>query len=180
MVVRQSRTGQAGPTIGKRHDLHYHGLTNGGVTTHFNFQYDDSLGGSGGIEPARTNAVIAACEGDYNLMSGWFGGGVNVTGMTVQVTTGSNGASWSGSATSSTVQLKPNGLGFDNSSDMLRYLMVAEITEIFMMAQGIGWFQGGDEGSKGEGLSRFLSCQFLVTVCWAPAPRRRSRSPICG
>ena len=26
----------------------------------------------------------------------------------------------------------------------------------------MGWFQGDDEGSKGEGLSRFLSGQFLV------------------
>jgi hypothetical protein len=26
----------------------------------------------------------------------------------------------------------------------------------------VGWFQGDDEGSKGEGLSRFLSGQFLV------------------
>lgn len=147
------------------------GLTNGGVTTHYSFQYDDSLAQSAanpnGPEPARTNAVIAACEGDYTLMSGWFGGGVNVTGMAVQVTPQTNGASWSGSATSSTVILKPGALGFDNASiavqaELLRYLIVAEVTEIFMMAQGKGWFQGSDEGSKGEGLSRFLSCQFLI------------------
>jgi hypothetical protein len=31
-----------------------------------------------------------------------------------------------------------------------------------MMGQDIGWFQHNDEGSKGEGLSRFLSGQFLV------------------
>jgi hypothetical protein len=71
------------------------GLTNGGVTAHYNFSYDDSFAGPGGAEPARTNAVIAQCENDYNLMSGWFGGGVNVTGMTVQVTaTNGVGASW--------------------------------------------------------------------------------------
>ena len=44
------------------------GLTNGGSTTHYKFQYDEKLGGAGGIEPARTNAVIAACEGDFNWM----------------------------------------------------------------------------------------------------------------
>jgi hypothetical protein len=46
------------------------GLTNGGVTTHYRFSYDTALGGIGGVEPARTNAVIAACEADYNLMHG--------------------------------------------------------------------------------------------------------------
>jgi hypothetical protein len=36
-------------------------------------------------------------------------GGISVTGMSVQVTTQSNGASWSGSASSSTIQLKAQG-----------------------------------------------------------------------
>ena len=138
------------------------GLTNGGVTTHYKFSYDQALGGPGGPEPARTNAVIAACEGDYNLMSGWFGGGLVVTGMSVQVTTQSNGASWSGTSTSSTIQLKAQGASYSNNPAYLRYLLIAEVTEIFMMRQGKGWFQGGDEGSKGEGLSRFLSSQFLA------------------
>lgn len=138
------------------------GLTNGGVTTHYRFSYDQALGGPGGPEPARTNAVIAACESDYNLMSGWFGGGISVTGMNVQVTTQSNGASWSGSSTSSTIQLKAQGASYSNNPAYLRYLIVAEVVEIFMMTQGTGWFQGSNEGSKGEGLSRFLSSQFLA------------------
>ena len=137
------------------------GLTNGGVTTHYRFSYDQALGGTGGTEPARTNAVIAACENDYNLMSGWFGG-LSVTGMSVQVTTQSNGASWSGTSTSSTIQLNAQGAAYSNNAAYLRYLLIAEVTEIFMMTQGTGWFQGGDEGSKGEGLSRFLSGQFLA------------------
>jgi hypothetical protein len=138
------------------------GLTNGGVTTHFKFSYDSALAAPAGPEPTRTNAVIAAVESDYNMMSGWFGGGIAVTGMTVQVTTESNGASWSGSATSSTIQLKAQGASYSNNSAYLRYLIVSEVTEIFMMAQNKGWFQSGNEGSKGEGLSRFLGGQFLV------------------
>lgn len=138
------------------------GLTNGGVTTHYKFSYDASLAGPGGVEPARTNAVIAACEADYDLMSSWFGGGLTVTGMTVQVTTQSNGASWSGSSTSSVIQLKAQGAAYSSNSAYLRYLLFAEVTEIFMMTQNAGWFQGSDEGSKGEGLSRFLSGQFLA------------------
>jgi len=96
------------------------GLTSGGVTAHYKFSYDEALGGPGGSEPARTNAVIAACETDYNLMSGWFGGGLTVTGMTVQVTTQSNGASWNGSASSSTIQLKAQGASFSNNPAYLR------------------------------------------------------------
>ncbi len=136
------------------------GLTNGGVTTHYKFSYDQALAAPAGPEPARTNAVIAACEADYNLMHGWFGGGVSVTGMSVQVTTQSNGASWNGSASSSTIQLKAQGAAYNPA--YLRYLIIAEVVEIFMMAQNIGWFQGSNEGSKGEGLSRFLSGQFLA------------------
>src|ERR1700693_3068673 len=39
------------------------GLPNGGVTTHFNFFYDPSLGGAGGVEPARINQLLAAGAG---------------------------------------------------------------------------------------------------------------------
>ncbi len=138
------------------------GLSNGGVTTHYKFSYDQALAAPAGPEPARTNAVIAACEADYNLMNGWFGGGVSVTGMSVQVTTQSNGASWSGSASSSTIKLKGQGAAYSNNPAYLRFLIIAEVVEIFMMAQNIGWFQGSNEGSKGEGLSRFLSGQFLA------------------
>jgi hypothetical protein len=138
------------------------GLANGGVTAHYRFSYDQALAAPGGPEPARTNAVIAACEADYNLMSGWFGGGLTVTGMAVQVTTQSNGASWNGTSTSSTIQLKAQGANYSNNPAYLRYLLIAEVTEIFMMTQNNGWFQGGNEGSKGEGLSRFLSGQFLA------------------
>jgi hypothetical protein len=59
------------------------GLTNGGRTAHYQFQFDDSLSAPinpGGPEPARTNAVIAACENDFNQMSGFFGNiGLDVT-----------------------------------------------------------------------------------------------------
>lgn len=138
------------------------GLTNGGVTSHYKFSYDESLAAPGGPEPARTNAVIAACENDYNLMHGWFGGNINVTGLTVQVTTDSDGASWEGSPTSATIQLKAQGAAYSNNPAYLRYLIIAEAVEIFMLAQNAGWFGTHTEGSKGEGLSRFLSGQFLV------------------
>jgi len=142
------------------------GLTNGGLTKHFSFHYDDSLSKSqanpNGPEPDRTNAVIAACESDYELISSWFDGAKAVSGLTVNVTSGSGGASWAGTSAAATVTLNPVGIGFDKSPDLLRYLLVAEVTEIFMLDQNKGWFQNTDEGSKGEGLSRFLSAQFLI------------------
>ena len=138
------------------------GLTNGGVTTHYRFSYDTALGGNGGVEPGRTNAVIAACEADYNLMHGWFGGGINLSNLTVQVTTQSNGASWNGGTGGATIQLKAQGASYSTNPIYLRYLLIAEVVEIFMLGQNSGWFQGSNEGSKGEGLSRFLSGQFLA------------------
>jgi hypothetical protein len=145
------------------------GLTNGGVTTHYHFQYDDSLSASPtnptGPEPARTNAVIAACENDYNLMSGWFG---NIpltvsTPLSVNVVLGSGGASWSGGTITLKVRNTDNGIH-------CRYVLIAEVTEMFMLAQGGGWFasDGSNEGSAGEGLSRFLASQFLISIGQPP------------
>src|SRR5207244_10169666 len=39
-------------------------------------------------------------------------------------------------------------------------------TEMFMLAQNRGWFDpgGSNEGSNGEGLSRFLASQFLIAT----------------
>lgn len=140
------------------------GLTNGGITTHYRWQYDDSLqqtaANPGGIEPARTNQAIAACEGDFNLMSGWFGNialDVNFT-IPVNVTQNGGGASWGLSGGNLTVTINPaNG-----TVTQVRYLLVAEMVEQFMRAQGLGWYGQNTEGSEGEGLSRFLAAQFLA------------------
>ena len=141
------------------------GLTNGGQTAHYAFSYDSSLqqtpGNPAGPEPARTNAVIAAAEGDFTQMTGWFGGialDVNVR-ITVNVTQNGGGAAWSLSGGNLTVTINPNVSG---STTVVRYLLVAEMVEQFMRAQGLGWYGNNTEGSEGEGLSRFLSMQFLL------------------
>ena len=157
------------------------GLTNGGVTTHFNFSFDGSFARSttnpAGPEPDRTNAVMRACENDYTFLFNCFGGGINITGINVQVATQAAdpcgygptgfGACWNGNQTSSTVRLIGSGLSYSNNPGYLRYLIISEVSEIFMMVlrdKGLnkGWFQGGNEGSKGEGLSLFLASRFLV------------------
>jgi hypothetical protein len=139
------------------------GLTNGGVTTHYRFQYDDSLSAPinpGGPEPARTNAVIAAVEGDFNLMAGWFGNialDVNFT-IPVNVTQNGGGAGWSLSGGNLTVTINPS----NGNAAFVRYLLVAEMVEQYMRAQGLGWYGNNTEGSEGEGLSRFLGAQFFI------------------
>ena len=52
--------------------------------------------------------------------------------------------------------------------DFVRYLLVSEVTEMFMASKDNGWYEptsllsGANEGSKGEGLSRFLGHQFQL------------------
>jgi hypothetical protein len=136
-----------------------------GVTAHFAFSYDDSLDSTvhpGQPEPARTNALIATCESDYQLLSDWFGG-ISLTQapanlslpISVQVSPDGGGAGWGPPIT-----LKPGS----NNTDYMRYLMISEVSEMFMKAQNKGWFapDGSNEQSCGEGLSRFLAQQFLV------------------
>jgi hypothetical protein len=131
------------------------GLTNGGLTTHYQIQYDDSLSLADGKD--RANALIAVCEADYNLMAGWFGGITLTVGypITVNITPGPYASAGWGPP----IRLTP---GDGSSIALVRYLLVSEVTEMFMLAQNKGWFGSGNEGSAGEGLSRFLAGQFLI------------------
>jgi hypothetical protein len=79
-----------------------YGLGNG-VTPHYIFQYDDSLQQT--CEPGRTNAVIAACEDDYNWLSNFF----NIPGpgpLNIYIGIGSYGAN----RTDATVSINYEGL----------------------------------------------------------------------
>jgi hypothetical protein len=131
------------------------GLTGGGVTTHYTFSYDESLTG---LEPARTNAVIASCEADYNWMQTQF---VGVTRGTTPIPTtvlpSCCGASWW------PLRLSAGG----RSSNFVRELIVAEVVEMFMAAQDRGWGYSngvGNEESCGEALSLFLLTQFQISI----------------
>ncbi len=137
------------------------GLTNGGITTHYAFSYDDALQKTStnpaGLEPDRTNALIGFAESDYTLMSGWFDGVALpfTLPISVQVANASGGAGWGPPLT-----LKPGS----NDVNYCRYLMVSEVTEMLMDSQNKGWFapDHSNEQSCGEGLSRFLAQQFLT------------------
>jgi hypothetical protein len=133
------------------------GLTGGGATTHFQFSYDGALA-TAGIEPARTNQLIAQCESDFSWMKGLFNN-IEIPyayPLSILVANLGGGAGWGPPIT-----LK----GGNGGVNVLRDLMVAEITEMFMYQQNLlnlphhGYF-GGNEQSNGEGLSHYLMEQF--------------------
>jgi len=134
------------------------GLTSGGATTHYAFSYDSSLT-AGGLEPARTQALMNAAEGDYTIMANWFAGVTMPSSrINVYVTRLTGGANNTGD-----IRLKPN----TNSPNELRCYLVSEITESFMQTQNKGWgFLPGpgatNENSFGEALSLFLTQQFAL------------------
>jgi hypothetical protein len=146
------------------------GLASGGQTTHYAISYDDSLPPADGL--LRAEQLFNHCETDFELMAGWFAGTSFEFSfpVAVHINNASGGASWDDPPDialpfgySPTVQINP---GPGTSTDFVRYLLVAEVTEMFMASKNNGWFEptsvfsGADEGSKGEGLSRFLAFQF--------------------
>jgi hypothetical protein len=148
------------------------GLPNNGTTAHYQISFDTALSTADGHN--RALGLMNSCEADFTMMGGWFSGvGFEFHfPLPVQINNLSGGASWSDApditvdfGTSPTVTLKP---GSGTPVNFLRYLLVSEVTEMFMASQKKGWYQntslfsGADEGSKGEGLSRFLGVQFQL------------------
>jgi hypothetical protein len=148
------------------------GLSNGGRTTYYQISYDDTFSDADGRQ--RALQLMNRCDFDFQIMQGWFGG-VNFQfslPINVQIADATGGASWNDPPNielpfgyNPTVTIKP---GTGTSTDFIRYLLVMEVTEMFMASQNKGWyenaglFHGADEGSKGEGLSRFLGRQFVI------------------
>lgn len=134
-------------------------LTLAGSTTHYRISYDDSLAAADGVQ--RANALLGVCEQDYAIMSDWFGG-INLPyQLPIEVHIDPGG--YASAGWGPPISLKPgNGSGLN----VVRYLLVAEVVEMFMLSQNKGWFaaDGSNEGSAGEGLSRVLSAEFLHQV----------------
>jgi hypothetical protein len=148
------------------------GLTNNGTTTHYQFAYDSVLASAalGNIEPARTNALLANAsngvpiiENDFTWMKGLFN---NIElpyayPVSILVANLGGGAGWGPPIT-----LK----GGNGNTALLRDLMVAEVTEMFMFQQvlsgqakqGYGFNGVNDEEGNGEGLSHYLMEQFEI------------------
>ena len=135
-----------------------------GSTTHYTIQYDDAA--TFGVSLA--DYLFQHCEEDFNLMQGWFQGVSIPTRTTVTITPTSDSstyrAQWFGSNNVFSVTIfVPNNV-LPTTTSAVRWLLVAEVTEMFMFVQGKGWYggkfvNGGNEGTVGEGLSQFLSQQ---------------------
>ncbi len=140
-------------------------LINVGSSTHYSISWDNDSNPVGAPPlttadgPDRANQLLAVCETDYNLMANWFPG-LSLpypTPVAVNIEPGGYASAGWGPP----ISLRPgNGSGLN----VTRYLLVAEVVEMFMLSQNKGWFapDGSNEGAAGEGLSRFLSTEFLV------------------
>ena len=148
-------------------------LPNGGKTEHFSFTYEELLSPEAGLN--LTIQMMDKVEEDMNWIQNCFPG-VNLEDdypIYIEITGDSGGASWKTTFWSNladngpTMTIKP---GPSPTLEKLRYLFVSEVTEMFMQAQGKGWylnkgwFETSDEGSMGEALSRFLASKFIGTL----------------
>jgi hypothetical protein len=155
------------------------GLAGGGATANYNISYDATLSTAAGKTIAQGLAGLV--DGDFNTMNGWFGNIGVSTPIAVVIGATSGGAAWSG-------PFLATFMGASPSTDFARYLITSEVTEMFMAKKANGWgYSDGDasEGSKGEGLSRFLGWQmiqakglstgvaagFFVSNLWLNSPR---------
>jgi hypothetical protein len=125
-------------------------LTQRGQTAHFTVNFDNRLGANG---PILAKAVLATCEQDYTRLQEYFGGITPARlPFVINIVPGSNGAVHD-SCASTTISCD----AFTGTDvDLVRMLVVAEVAEVFMAAQNVGWDCGA---SNGEGLSRVLSTE---------------------
>ncbi|MGH7071610.1 MAG: hypothetical protein ACREFO_16590, partial [Acetobacteraceae bacterium] len=155
-------------------------LTNAGSTAHYQVSFDPALADGA----ALAAALLAGCEADVALMASWFAP-TNLEfnfPLPVQLLNGTSpGASWMDPSdivlafgTSPTISINPTSGG---TGDLVRASLAAEVVEMFMASERNGnWFgnttivTNADEGSKGEGLSRFLAAQLIKQNGLNPGP----------
>jgi hypothetical protein len=154
------------------------GLNNGGSSTHYKIQYDNEITSSSvqaAFETFRQN-----CDADFLWMQNYFNGAaspwsgqlqINIVSGTDAPAGSGVGACWN--STSGPITLYPGVTANSSSATVdpwfLRYLLVSEVVEMFMQSTGSDWYggnwsSGGNEGSAGEGLSRFFGTQLLLQV----------------
>jgi hypothetical protein len=153
------------------------GLPNGGNTAHSAVSYEAGLAPGAGLD--RAAELMAHLDDDYALMQSWFAGVQYhfVSPINVHLTGDDGGASWFCPSEAVrfwfpiNVDLMPGPMP---TTGLLRYLVVSEVTEMFMASQArewygsVGFFNNADEGSMGESLSRFLAAEFLSVTGVSP------------
>lgn len=140
-------------------------IIHAGSTKHYSIGWDNNPNPVGTAAltkadgPDRAKQLLLFCEQDFNLMATWFPGLSLPYPLPVAVNIVPG--AYAGAGWGPPISLRPgNGSGMN----VVRYLLVAEVVEMFMLAQNKGWFapDGTNEGAAGEGLSRFLGTEFLV------------------
>ncbi len=125
-------------------------------TQHFNIYYFTSLGGVG---QTIADGVLTTCESDYNRIAGYFGG-ITPPGLPFNIYLAPLSANGDGRGGAGHPACLSGEIGVDVKTnptldiDLSRFLVVAEVVEVFSAAQNLGWNCGADNG---EGLSRVLA-----------------------
>jgi hypothetical protein len=120
-----------------------------GSTVHFIAQYDTAMGAAG---LAVGNAILAVCESQYASLSALFSGLLIPTvPITVQIENTTGGGA---NNLTNFIHISAGGVAAPPDSYQAQWILVAELSEIFMHAQGAQW---NPSNSKGEGLSRLLA-----------------------
>lgn len=143
--------------------------TYAGSTANFDVYYDNGLGGPGGN---MANAVLANCENDFTQMQGWFSG-VPTGRFSVYIDPGTFGA-YHANCFATEIHVAAFSA---TDGDLVNMLNMAEVDEVLMANQGVGWNCGY---SNGEGLSRVLATQlypgslngFASASTWLNTPGR--------
>jgi hypothetical protein len=156
------------------------GLPGRGRTVHFQISYEDAASPSEGLE--RASCVMSTCEADFSLVASWFRG-VDLEfpfPIIVQIADANlvgtwrdppDIASWCGFSPTVSISLR-SGM----PAIVVRYLLVLEVSKMFMAAQTTGWYEptslfgGAGESGRSEGLARFLGGQFLIVNGLPPVP----------
>ncbi len=107
------------------------GCTEQGTSAHFVVYYDATLT----TGPTLASAVLASCERDYGQLQAWFGGITpHELPFRVYIVPGANGAVHAG--------CQATALSCDafcgTNADLLRFLVVAGTSEVFMANQARG------------------------------------------
>jgi hypothetical protein len=142
---------------------------------YFNFQYDDALSMARGQLLAAE--LMKHCDDDLSLLVSWFSGSsldmsppIHVSIISITSTSDPNiGGAWQGAGpVPLQVTLGIGELAVSPGTPIMlaRHLLISEVSEMYMRGRQPflfnAWFASQSEGSKGEGLSRFLSTQFLL------------------
>jgi hypothetical protein len=123
------------------------GFIDVGSTQHFSFEFDKTLDNA--AAQVLGKALLATCERDYNTVASWFDG-LTPGGVPFSVQIGPVRTDRGGS--NDQVSRITVDLGATTDFSSARQVVVAEMIEIFMPAQGGGHWKAGQ--SHGEGLSQ--------------------------